>query len=200
MKRVLTVAVGMILLYAVPAGAFESGTRMDGMEITVAPGYSLPFWSGWAGWGESVTRGGISFVGRIYLGSFIIGDDIELDYGAEAGYIPIVSWDYTTSAGDWSASYSIIPIVGQVRYRFGEPGDEAYWYATSGLGLIMRRWSWEQPVWNWDTGEYEQRSDTETSTGAGLTAGFGYKMPPFDFNIGYRTRYSGINLNAGFSF
>ncbi len=207
MKRILALAACALLLYAVPSSAFEPGTRMDGIEITLAPGYVIPLWTGYAGWGRNETSGGISFNARAYFGSFIIADEYELDYGAEIGYLPLYSWDYSdTIGGDdftYSTSYSVIPIIGQVRYRFGEPGDESYWYATSGLGFFMHRWSWEQPVRKGDifTGiTWEQDSGTETSTGLGLTASFGYKAGMFDFNGRWTSRWPAFNITAGISF
>ncbi len=206
MKRILAFAVCAMLLYAVPARAFEPGTRMESMEITLAPGYVIPLWTGYAGWGSDETSGGISFNARAYFGSFMIGDEMELDYGAEIGYLPLYSWEYSDTLGgeEWNykSSYSVIPIIGQVRYRFGEPELESYWYATSGLGLFMHRWSWEQPVntgtfWNPDI---NQDSGTETSTGLGLTASFGYKAGMFDINGRWTSRWPAFNITAGISF
>ncbi len=207
MKKILTLAACAMLLYALPARAFEPGTRMESMEITLAPGYVVPLWGGYAGWGRDETSGGISFNARAYFGSFIIGDDYELDYGAEIGYLPLYSWDYSEDIGGDTykneASYSVIPIVGQVRYRFGEPGDESFWYATSGLGFFMWRYSYE---YNYDTWSFArgfhvaEESGTETSTGLGLTASFGYKAGMIDINGRWTSRWPAFNITAGISF
>ena len=204
MRRIVFVLTAAALLFGAPRAE-----AMEGIEITVSPGYTIPIW-GYAGTARDETAGGLSFTVRGYLGSMMVGE-YEFDYGFEAGYFPLYSWEYTWDYGIWGeetykSSYSVMPFLGQVRYRFGEPGDDSYFYGMSGLGFYHWRWKYENsfPVYNYMTGQYvtEEDSGTATSTTLGLTAGVGYKAQlgdnlHGDVMLRWTGAYSVINLHFG---
>ncbi|MGM0442543.1 MAG: hypothetical protein ACQEQC_09010, partial [Elusimicrobiota bacterium] len=176
---------------------------MDQIEITASPGYALPMWDyGYYSTIRNEKAGGLSLTARSYFGKFKYGKDYELDYGVEAGYIPLYKWDYTASSGYVSHKYSVIPILGQVRYRFGSPDENSYFYATTGLGFYHWRHAYEEPKWDSTNDEYFQYTNTDTRTTLGITAAYGYKMGlgdnlHGDAMIRWTSAYSVVNLSFG---
>ena len=186
-KLILLIAAATIMFSASAARA------QGGMEIYAVPGYAIPTWTGYGYTAKGETSGGLSFGARAYFGSFEVSDDVALDYGAEISYVPLHSWEYTDTHtyGDeetytYSHTYSIIPVIGQVRYRFGEPGDEAFWYATSGISMMQWRHAYEYPEVYGSWGDYNVRqvSGTNTHTYTRLTASFGRRLQLGDNLIG----------------
>jgi len=151
----------------------ESETR-KGIEFSFSPGYTVPLWGGYADWGREVVSGGISFTARSFFGEFSAADDINLDYGAELGFIPLHRWDYSDSEGRiWNSNYSVIPFFLLTRYRLGSIEDAAFMYLTGGVGVYHWRWSYRYHVFDENTGESARISSTDKKTVPGVTAGLG---------------------------
>lgn len=216
MKKFLVIVLGLVVFVTVTNVQAQKAPQvviepMDQIEITGSPGYALPMWD----YGyhstfqdENEKAGGLSFTARSYFGKFKYGKNYELDYGVEVGYIPLYKWEYYSGYRWWDDQdrkymdkYSVIPILGQVRYRFGSPDENSFFYATTGLGFYHWRHSYEEPRLN-ENDEIFQYTNTESNTTLGITAAYGYKMGlgdnlHGDAMIRWTSAYSVINLSFG---
>ncbi len=200
MKKKLFLLLTAVLFFTGNLYAYNVVTvdTMEDIEITFSPGYSIPMWDRYhyCAPEEDGIHGGISFTARSYFGKVSFGRMYEIDFGLETGYLPLYNWEYTDQNGLHKLNYSVIPIIGQIRYRFGSPQDNSYFYATTGAGIFLLNFSYECEYYT------PTKTDSGITPGIGATAGYGYRMElgdnlHGDALIRWTSRYSAINLSFG---
>ena len=197
MKKILYILAALYVFTSTPSKA------ADIIEITVSPGYTMPIWVN-PGSPPEENIGGLSFTVRSYFGSLFF-DEYDIEYGVEAGYFPLYSWDYTEtfmgSQERYRSRYSVIPVIGQARFRFGLPTDDSFPYFVTGIGFFHWRRSYEYPESLPGAGII-RTSGTETRTTLGFTGGVGYWAQLShnlhgDLMLRWTSSYSAINFHFG---
>ncbi len=141
-----------------------------------------------------------SDVSGLGLGALIAGHydtSPELAVTGRIGYI----YHFSKSVNDLEFSTYEIPVLGGIKYRFGEPDDGPYFGAEAGFVSLGMKSELTNPF----TGQKSKASDSEFKFG--VTVGGGYEMDDLDFrgqlffpDIEHLDDFVGIMATVGYRF